>query len=82
MAYEISRTTDAFFNVGARELSLGRICPFEFDDGTCRELPEQTLLNYFTGSEYDWLFIGTFWDRLQTFTPYSKQKVWVSEFRI
>ncbi len=76
MAYEISRSADAFFNESARELNLGRICPFEFEDGVCRELPEQTLLNYFTGSNYDWLFMGSFWDRLQTFTPYFKQKKW------
>lgn len=66
MADEISRTTNAFFNASARELSLGRICPFQFDDGVCRQLPEETLLNHYAGSEYEWLFIGTFWERLQT----------------
>ena len=36
MAYEISRSTVAFFSESARELNLGRICPFEFEDGlTC-----------------------------------------------
>ena len=66
MAYEIPWSRFAFFNGDARELSLGRICPFEFEDGLTRELPEQTLLSYFSGSSYEWLFIGTYWDRLQT----------------
>lgn len=66
MAYEISRSTVAFFSDSARELNLGRICPFEFDDGVCREMPEETLLNHFSGTEFEWLFLGTFWERLQT----------------
>lgn len=55
---------------------LGRICPFVFDDGEQRELPDQTLLNYFSGSKYEWLFMGTFWDRLQTWTPYEGPLQW------
>ena len=66
MAHEISRPTVAFFNESARELNLGRICPFEFDDGIRRELPEETLLGYFAGADCEWLFMGSFWDRLQT----------------
>lgn len=45
---------------------LGRICPFEFADGVRREMPEQILLTHFSGSSYEWLFIGTFWERMQT----------------
>lgn len=77
MAYEISRTTDAFFNEGARELNLGRICPYQFDDGDCRELPEETLLQYFSGTKYEWLFMGTFWDRLQSCSEYQGENSWV-----
>jgi len=29
-------------------------------------MPEQILSNYYAGSKYEWLFIGTFWERLQT----------------
>jgi hypothetical protein len=76
MAYEISRPTDAFFNAGARELSLGRICPYEFDDGHCRELPEKTLYKYFSGTKYEWLFMGTFWERLQTSVLWEGTKKW------
>ena len=76
MAYEISRTAVAFFNESARELNLGRICPFEFDDGIQRELPEQTLLSYFAGAEYEWLFMGSFWDRLQTAPSSSAPTKW------
>lgn len=77
MAYEISRPRDVFFNEGAQELStLGRILPFEFDDGLTRELPENTLLNYFSGSSYEWLFMGSYWDRLQTAAKYTGPLVW------
>ena len=77
MAYEIPRTGHAFFNESARELSLGRICPFEYDDGDFGELPEDTLLQYFSSTEYEWLFIGTFWDRLQTSSVSTCDKKWV-----
>lgn len=76
MENEIPRPTVAFFNESARELNLGRICPFEFDDGLQRELPEQTLLGYFAGSECEWLFMGSFWDRLQTAPAYNKTHKW------
>ena len=66
MAHEVPRSTVAFFNESARELNLGRICPFEFDDGIRRELPEKKLLGYFAGADCEWLFMGSFWDRLQT----------------
>ena len=65
MAHEISRSTVAFFSESARELNLGRIIPFEFEDGETRTLPEQTLASFYTGTPHEWLFIGTFWDRLQ-----------------
>jgi len=65
MAYEISRSTESFFSESARELNLGRICPFEFEDGITRTLPEKTLSSFYTGTKYEWLFMGTFWDRLQ-----------------
>jgi len=29
-------------------------------------MPEKSLLNHYAGSKYEWLFIGTFWERLQT----------------
>lgn len=76
MAYEISRTTVAFFNARARELNLGRICPYEFVDGHCRELPEKTLHKYFSGTKYEWLFMGTFWERLQTSVSWEGVKKW------
>lgn len=57
-------------------MNLGRICPFEFEDGTTRELPEQTLLRHFSGSRYEWLFIGTYWDRLQTAPDWNKTLKW------
>jgi len=76
MAYEIPRSGYAFFNGGARELSPGRICPFEFEDGLTRELPEQALLSYFSGSSYEWLFLGTYWDRLQTAPAWEKTLDW------
>jgi len=41
-----------------------------------RHLPEETLLTYFSGSEYEWLFLGSFWDRLQISTRYDGQKPW------
>lgn len=76
MAHEISRPADAFFNASARELNLGRISPYEYDDGVFAELPEQFLLKHFSGTKYEWLFMGTFWDRLQTFTPYEGTPHW------
>lgn len=78
MAYEISRTTDAFFNEGARDqgVGFGRICPFEFDDGHRREMPEQLLLTHYSGSEYEWLFMGTFWERLQTIETKKMDYIW------
>jgi len=78
MAYEISRSRYAFFNGGARDqgVSLGRICPFEFEDGLTRELPEQTLLSYFSGSKYEWLFMGTYWERLQTGKKWQGEIKW------
>ena len=76
MAHEISRTANAFFNAGARELGLGRICPFEFDDGVQRELPEQTLLHHFSGTDYEWLFMGSFWDRMQTAPNHTGAYAW------
>lgn len=76
MAHEIPRTTVAFFNEGARELNLGRICPFEYDDGEYSELPEETLLQFFSGTKYEWLFIGSFWDRLHTSSEYKTEEKW------
>merc|ERR1712166_410615 len=78
MANEISWSTTAFFNGGARnnEMSFGRICPFEFPDGVRRQMPEQILLTYFSGSEYEWLFMGTFWERLQTVEQRKMKCIW------
>ena len=81
MAYEVPRSRDAFFNANARGLNLGRISPFEYDDGVFADLPEKTLLHYFSGSNYEWLFMGTFWDRLQTFTEYTETKKWEPELK-
>ena len=76
MAYEISWSTNTFFNAGAQGLSLGRISPYEFDDGTQRCLPEQRLYHHFVGTSYEWLFMGSFWDRLQTAAIDSKESHW------
>jgi hypothetical protein len=57
-------------------VSFGRICPFEFEDGICREMPEEKLLNHYFGSEYEWLFIGTFWERLQTIEYKEVDYIW------
>lgn len=76
MAYEISRSRKPFFSTDARELNLGRICPYEFEDGFVRPLSEEILLNYFSGSEYEWLFLGSFWDRLQISVPYTGPLAW------
>ena len=76
MANEIPRSARPFFSLGARELNLGRICPFEFEDGFVRQLPEQTLLEYFVGSPYEWLFMGSFWDRLHIATKYTGTAFW------
>jgi hypothetical protein len=57
-------------------VSLGRICPFKFEDGLTRKLPEETLLSYFSGSDYEWLFMGTYWDRLQTAPEWVKELKW------
>lgn len=81
MANEIPRPRDAFFNENARALMLGRISPYEYDDGVFADLPEQTLLHYFSGSKYEWLFMGTFWDRLQTFTEYTDTKKWEPQLK-
>ena len=67
MAHEIPRSTKPFFSGCAQSLAnFGRISPYEFDDGTTRCLPEQQLYHYFVGTRYEWLFMGSFWDRLQT----------------
>ena len=76
MADEVPGSTVAFFNESARELNLGRICPFEFDDGIKRELPEEILLGFFAGAECEWLFTGSFWDRLQTVPSSSANLKW------
>lgn len=76
MAHEIPWTRKPFFSPGARELNLGRICPFEFEDGFRRQMPEQILLNHFVGSSYEWLFLGSFWERLQTNVPQNENLVW------
>jgi len=56
-----------FFSGRAQSLAnLGRISPYEFDDGTTRCLPEESLYHHFVGTKYEWLFMGSFWDRLQT----------------
>ena len=57
-------------------MSFGRICPFEFEDGICREMPEEKLLNHYFGSEYEWLFMGTFWERLQTIEYKEVDYIW------
>lgn len=57
-------------------MNLGRICPFEFEDGEEREMPDQTLLQYFSGSDIEWLFMGSFWDRLQTYVEYKEELKW------
>jgi hypothetical protein len=81
VAHEISRSTVAFFSASARELNLGRICPFEFEDGITRTPPEKTLAAYYTGTPYEWLFMGTFWDRLQLVdTDPSTQLKWKAPF--
>jgi hypothetical protein len=68
MAHEISGSTRPFFSGRALGslTDLGRISPYEFDDGTTRSLPEQILYHHFVGTHYEWLFMGSFWDRLQT----------------
>lgn len=76
MANEIPRSSKPFFSPGARELNLGRICPYEFEDGSVRQLPEETLLQYFAGSEYEWLFMGSFWDRLHIASNYTGCVYW------
>jgi len=76
MAHEIPRSTKPFFSGCAQSLAnFGRISPYEFDDGTTRCLPEQQLYHYFVGTRYEWLFMGSFWDRLQTapLNPMSEQ---------
>lgn len=57
-------------------MSLGRICPFEFDDGFKRTMPEKTLLTHYSGSKYEWLFLGTFWERLQTVEIVEREYKW------
>jgi len=76
VAHEISRSTVAFFSESARELNLGRIIPFEFEDGETRTLPEQTLASFYTGTAHEWLFIGTFWDRLQLVVATPSELKW------
>ena len=39
-------------------------------------MPEKTLLNHYSGSQYEWLFIGTFWERLQTVEVVERQYAW------
>ena len=39
-------------------------------------MPDQTLLQYFSGSDIEWLFIGSFWDRLQTYVEYKEDLKW------
>ena len=39
-------------------------------------MPEQILLNHYFGSEYEWLFLGTFWERLQTVEYKDIDYVW------
>jgi len=39
-------------------------------------MPEKTLLNHYSGSQYEWLFIGTFWERLQTVEVVERQYIW------
>lgn len=82
MAHEISWSNRPFFRVSARELNLGRICPFEFEDGFTRQLPEEILLQYFSGTKYEWLFHGTFWDRLQTSSPVYSTKHWCPKISV
>lgn len=76
MAHEIPRTRKPFFSTCARELNLGRICPYEFVDGSVRCLPETTLLHFFAGSENEWLFMGSFWDRLQIAVQNKRKQAW------
>lgn len=68
-------------------MNLGRICPYEFEDGLTRELPEKTLLRFFSGSACEWLFMGSYWDRLQTapkwngslkWSPHNQEHPWVN----
>jgi len=79
MAHEISRPTRPFFSGRAQGslTCLGRISPYEFDDGTTRCLPEENLYHHFVGTKYEWLFMGSFWDRLQTASvARNPQNVW------
>lgn len=39
-------------------------------------MPEQLLLTHFSGSEYEWLFMGTFWERLQTVEERKLDYIW------
>jgi len=39
-------------------------------------MPEQLLTNHFSGSGYAWLFLGTFWERLQTVEERDMEYVW------
>jgi len=39
-------------------------------------LPEKTLLGYFSGSVYEWLFMGTYWERLQTAPEWEGELKW------
>lgn len=39
-------------------------------------MPEQLLLTHFSGSAYEWLFMGTFWERLQTVEERTLDYAW------
>jgi len=39
-------------------------------------MPEQMLLTHFSGTVYEWLFIGTFWERMQTVEVREMRYVW------